>query len=155
MDKFSENFFETNKNDKKFISIFKNPNAIYLLVSTILALNTMFTRKDIKNMNVIKKEEFKNMNHDIDSDYVDRLYDELKNEPISLSDDYNEEIYRKLATLVQEKNKEDLSSKNLDTYKRGITSDINDKTTDSKNSNGNNKDNVEGSNGKDGKKKNT
>lgn len=153
MDKFSENFFETNKNDKKFISIFKNPNAIYLLVSTILALNTMFTRKDIKNMNVIKKEEFKNMNHDIDSDYVDRLYDELKNEPISLSDDYNEEIYRKLATLVQEKNKEDLSSKNLDTYKRGITSDINDKTTDSKNSNGNNKDNVEGSNGKDGKKK--
>ena len=86
MDTFSQKFFDNNKDDNNFIKIFKNTNAIYLLVSTILALNTMFTRKDIKNMNVIKKPEFKSMNKDIDEAYVDALYDELKKNPISLSE---------------------------------------------------------------------
>ena len=53
MDKFSVTYFEINKHDKKFVSIFKSSDKIYLLVSTILALNTMFTRKDIKIKNVI------------------------------------------------------------------------------------------------------
>ena len=58
MDKFSINFFDTNKKDLDFVDIFKSSDSVYLLVSTILALNTMFTRKDIKIKNVIKKEEF-------------------------------------------------------------------------------------------------
>ena len=37
----------------------------------------MFTGKDIKNMNIIKKEEFKKMNKDINSNYLDDLYEEL------------------------------------------------------------------------------
>ena len=95
MDTFSQKFYESNENNENFKKIFKNTNAIYLLVSTILALNTMFTRKDIKNMNVIKKDEFKNMNKEIEPSYINVLYDELKKKPISLSDDYNEEIYKK------------------------------------------------------------
>ena len=114
MDTFSEKFFTCNKKDPKFVSIFCNINAIYLLVSTILALNTMFTRKDIKNMNIIKKEEFKSMNKDINANYLDELYEELKKKPISLSDDYSEEIYKKLAPLVLVRNK-DMNTKNLDT----------------------------------------
>ena len=55
MDKFSVNFFEVNKNDPKFVETFKSSDKIYLLVSTILALNTMFTRKDIKIKNVINE----------------------------------------------------------------------------------------------------
>ena len=90
MDKFSEKFFICNKKDEKFVATFCNINAIYLLVSTILALNTMFTRKDIKNMNIIKKDEFKSMNKDINANYLDELYEELKKKPISLSDDYSE-----------------------------------------------------------------
>ena len=117
MDKFSEKYFICNKHDDKFIAIFCNINAIYLLVSTILALNTMFTRKDIKNMNIIKKNEFKSMNKDIDSSYLDELYDELKKKPISLSDDYSEEIYKKLAPLVLVKNK-DMNTQNLDTLSK-------------------------------------
>ena len=117
MDKFSEKFFTCNKRDKNFVSIFCNINAIYLLVSTILALNTMFTRKDIKNMNIIKKDEFKSMNKDINSSYLDELYEELKKKPISLSDDYSEEIYKKLAPLVLVKNK-DMNTKNLDTLSK-------------------------------------
>ena len=114
MDTFSEKFFTYNKKNKKFLNIFGNINAIYLLLSTILALNTMFTRKDIKNMNIIKKDEFKSMNKDIDPTYLDELYEEIKKKPISLSDDYSEIIYKKLAPLVLVKNK-DLDTKNLDT----------------------------------------
>ena len=117
MDKFSEKFFVCNKKDEKFVSIFCNINAIYLLVSTILALNTMFTRKDIKNMNIIKKDEFKKMNKDINASYLDDLYEELKKKPISLSDDYSEEIYKKLAPLVLVKNK-DMNTKNLDSLSK-------------------------------------
>ena len=117
MDKFSEKFFICNKKDEKFVATFCNINAIYLLVSTILALNTMFTRKDIKNMNIIKKDEFKSMNKDINANYLDDLYEELKKKPISLSDDYSEEIYKKLAPLVLVRNK-DMNTKNLDTLSK-------------------------------------
>ena len=102
MDKFSINFFETNKDDPFFVDTFKSSDKVYLLVSTILALNTMFTRKDIKIKNVIKKEEFIKMNIDISKDFIEKLYDELKKNPIIMSDDYNESMYRKLAPLVKE-----------------------------------------------------
>lgn len=102
MDKFSVTYFEINKNDKKFVNTFKSSDKIYLLVSTILALNTMFTRKDIKIKNVIKKDEFIKMNVDISQDFIDKLYEELKKNPISMSDDYNESVYRNLAPLVKE-----------------------------------------------------
>ena len=74
MDKFAVTYFEINKNDKKFVNIFKSSDKIYLLVSTILALNTMFTRKDIKIKNVIKKDEFIKMNVDISQDFIDKLH---------------------------------------------------------------------------------
>ena len=103
MDKFSVNYFEVNKINQEFIDIFKSSDKIYLLVSTILALNTMFTRKDIKIKNVIKKDEFIKMNADLSKDYLDKLYDELKKNPISVTlDDTIELIYKKLASLTGE-----------------------------------------------------
>ena len=103
MDKFSVNYFEVNKINQEFIDIFKSSDKIYLLVSTILALNTMFTRKDIKIKNVIKKDEFIKMNVDLSKDYLDKLYDELKKNPISVTlDDTIELIYKKLASLTGE-----------------------------------------------------
>jgi len=119
---FSLIFYQANKDDSKFSEIFKNSNDIYLLISTILALNTMFTRKDIKNMNVIKKEEFIKMNGNIKEDYLSEIYDELKSKPFSLSisGGYNEEIYRKLATLTKIKEKTDLNTINLNNFKNRI-----------------------------------
>ena len=145
MDKFSQHFYESNKEDKEFIKIFKNTNAIYLLVSTILALNTMFTRKDIKNMNVIKKEEFKSMNKDIDPNYINKLYDELKKSPISLSDDYYEEIYKKLTPLVLI-NTKDINSKDLDSLKKGFSSEKLDKKETQNNATNINNDNKNNNN---------
>ena len=112
MEQFTKTFFKVNEKSGEFLDIFVNPDNVYLLVSTMLALNTMFTRKDIKNMNTIKKEEFINMNKQINETYLTTLYDQLKSKPITMSDDYNDAIYQKLTPLVNEKtNKSDSLNK--------------------------------------------
>ena len=105
MEKFTNNFFKINEGNKNFVDTFGKSDNIYLLVSTLLALNTMFTRKDIKNMNTIKKDEFINMNNQIKKDYLNDLYDQLKNKPITMSDDYYESIYQKFTPMVNEETK--------------------------------------------------
>ena len=72
----------------------------------------MFTRKDIKIKNVIKKEEFIKMNSGISKDFIEKLYDKIKKSPIIMSDDYNESMYRKLAPLVKEDESGKLGLKN-------------------------------------------
>ena len=112
MDKFSVNFFDVNKKDQKFVETYISSDKVYLLVSTILALNTMFTRKDIKIKNVIKKDEFIKMNADLSKDFLGELYDELKKNPISITmDDYNELMYKKLASLAEESNNDKTEEK--------------------------------------------
>ena len=104
MDDFSKIYFEINKNNDNFINIYKNSNNIYLLISTLLAINTMFTRKDIKNINMIKKEEFISMNKEIPENELIKLYEQLEKKPFSLeNENYNENIYRRMCTLVKEK----------------------------------------------------
>ena len=135
MDKFSVNYFEVNKIDNKFIEIFKSSDKIYLLVSTILALNTMFTRKDIKIKNVIKKEEFIKMNVDLSKDFLDKLYDELKKNPISITlDDKIESIYKKLASLAGEG-----STKNNKIEKKNSNNNIKNEDKSDENNNSSNK----------------
>ena len=113
MDKFSVTYFEINEKENAFVKCFKNSDNIYLLVSTILALNTMFTRKDIKIKNVIKKEEFVKMNANISKDFIEKLYDEIKKNPISFSDDYREGMYKNFARLVKEKDNQENENDNL------------------------------------------
>ena len=143
MDKFSVNYFEVNKINKEFIDIFKSSDKIYLLVSTILALNTMFTRKDIKIKNVIKKDEFIKMNADLSKDYLDKLYDELKKNPISVTlDDTIELIYKKLASLTGEggTNKtEKNNSKNLKANTSDKNNNIKNEDKSEENNNSSNK----------------
>ena len=103
MESFTNYFFKVNENNKEFKNIFGNTDNIYLLISSLLALNTMFTRTDIKNMNLIKKEEFINMNSNVKDDYLNDLYDKIKNQPITMSDDYSEIMYQKLTPLVSKK----------------------------------------------------
>ena len=143
MDKFSVNYFEVNKINQEFIDIFKSSDKIYLLVSTILALNTMFTRKDIKIKNVIKKDEFIKMNADLSKDYLDKLYDELKKNPISVTlDDTIELIYKKLASLTGEggTNKaEKNNSKNLNANTSDKNNNIKNEDKSEENNNSSNK----------------
>ena len=104
MNTFSELYFENNKLYQYFLLTFKNSNNIYLLISTLLAVNTMFTRKDIKKINIIKKEEFVSMNKDIPEAMIINIYEELEKKPLSIdSQNYNENVYKRMSTLAKEK----------------------------------------------------
>ena len=108
IDEFTKAYYEDNKNNKNF----KDSDSLYLLASTIMALNTMFTRKDIKNMNMIKKPEFISMNADCNPDFLSKLYDDLERNPIVIDNDYLELIYKREAvqgTVVYLLNKDALN----------------------------------------------
>ena len=96
LDEFTKAYYEDNKENKNF----KDSNTLYLLASTIFALNTMLTRKDIKNVNMIKKPEFISMNSDCDKEYLDKLYDDLEKNPLVFDNDYLELIYKRATVLV-------------------------------------------------------
>ena len=120
MNTFSELYFENNKHYEYFVLTFKNINNIYLLISTLLAVNTMFTRKDIKRINIIKKDEFVSMNKDIPEAMIMNIYDELAKNPLSIdSENYNENIYKRMSTLAKEKISS--SIKNNNTISRART----------------------------------
>ena len=103
MNSFCQTYFETNKDNEEFVNIFKSSNSIYLLISTLLAVNTMFTRKDIKNINIIKKEEFISMNKDIQPTFLMNIYDQLKNHPLEIeNENYNENVYKRMSALIKE-----------------------------------------------------
>ena len=97
VDIFSTIFFEDNKETKHY----KDTTAIYLLTSSVLALNTMFSRSDIANMKVMKKEDFIKMNKDVSVEILGNLYDDLKLNKLDIIHDYNELIYRRLSVKAQ------------------------------------------------------
>ena len=126
IDEFTKAYYEDNKDNKNF----KNSDNLYLLASTIMALNTMFTRKDIKNMNMIEKPEFITMNSDCDPDFLSKLYDDLKQNPIIMDSDYVELIYKREAvqgtvvTLLNKDRQDEILSEeqileNLEAAKKG------------------------------------
>ena len=93
IDEFTKAYYEDNKDNKNFT----HSDDLYLLASTIMGLNTMLTRKDIKNMNMIKKEEFITMNANCDKEYISKLYDDLEKNPLIFDNDYLELIYKREA----------------------------------------------------------
>ena len=93
IDEFTKAYYEDNKNNLNFTC----PDDLYLLASTIMALNTMFTRKDIKNMNIIQKPEFIQMNEKCNPEFLIKIYDDLQKNPIVMDNDYLELIYKREA----------------------------------------------------------
>ena len=103
MNTFCLTYFKNNKHNKEFVNIFKSSDNIYLLISTLLAINTMFTRKDIKKINIIKKEEFISMNKEIQKEFLIDLYDNLKKKPLVIEgENYNENVYKRMSALIKE-----------------------------------------------------
>ena len=129
MNTFCIVYFENNKNNEEFMNIFKSSNNIYLLISTLLAVNTIFIRKDIKNMNVIKKDEFINMNKDMQDIFLGNIYDQLKNNPLEIEvENYNENVYKRMTTLIEENFLRNSKNKKNNI---NINNDINIKNNDS------------------------
>lgn len=122
MDTYSTFLFNNNKDDKDFISKYSSIDAIYLLISTLLALNTMFTRKDIKNMNMITIKQFLDMNKEIEKNEAKDIYEKLEKNPISMSYNYSDIMYQKMTVLVKENSRKNENKEN----KHSITSWLND-----------------------------
>lgn len=97
IDVFSQVFFEDNKD----LGYFKDSTCVYLLSSSVLALNTMFSRTDIVNMKVITKEQFVKMNTDVNRTVVENIYDDLKFNKMDITYDYNEVIYKRVSLEVK------------------------------------------------------
>ena len=133
MNIYSTCLFNTNKNNKDFVSKYSSSNNIYLLISTILAVNTMITRKDIKNINMIKKDEFVEMNNEIDKKEAKNIYEELENNPLSISDNYSENNYKRMTILVKKKDIKKYNSNN----KKSINEKEEEKEEKNKNENNN------------------
>ena len=93
LDEFTKAYYEDNRNNNNY----KDSDALFLLASTIMALNTMLIRKDLKNVNMIKKPEFISMNSNCDPKYIDKLYDDLEKNPLVFDNDYLELIYKREA----------------------------------------------------------
>ena len=129
MDIYSTCLFNTNKDNQDFISKYSSINAIYLLISTILALNTMLTRKDIKNMNLIKKDQFIDMNKEIDQKEAQDIYEKLEKNPISMEDNYNENNYKRMTILVKKKDNNPYFFKKSRTLKEQKNQFLNNKNS--------------------------
>jgi hypothetical protein len=89
INEFSEAIYRDNKN------LYKDTNSIYLLASTVLAINTIFHR-GIENVKMMKKEEFVAMNKDVNKHLAESIYEEVKIKKLDMVHDYNELIYRRL-----------------------------------------------------------
>ena len=100
VDVFSMVYYDDNKEQGHF----RDTTSVYLLTSSVLALNTMFSRPDIQNMRIMKKEDFVRMNKDVIKEALENIYDELKITKLDIIHDYNELIYRRLSLKAQSHN---------------------------------------------------
>ncbi len=71
LDVFTQVYYKDNQTK------FKDSNTIYLLASTIFAINTLF-HKNMANMPSLKKEDFVRMNKDVDPPVLEHIYEEVK-----------------------------------------------------------------------------
>ena len=99
IDVYSNVFFR-DSHERGLSNLYKDPTAVYLLSSTILALNTML-HKNIPNMRIIEKKDFIKMNSNIDKLIIEEIYDELKINKLDIVHDYNELIYRKVVEMKE------------------------------------------------------
>lgn len=117
IDEFTKAYYNDNNPSPNYA----DSNALYLLASSILALNTMFTRTDIKNLIVLKKEEFIKMNTACDANFLSQIYDDLKKNKIELKSDYSEVVHKRYVVLAKEQsnansNNQQFSDKEAEEY---------------------------------------
>ena len=93
----------------------------------------MFTRKDIKNINIITKEDFVSMNKEIQEQFLKDLYDDLKNNPLVIAvENYNENVYKRMSTLIKE-NTLKKPRKNINNEKSKVNLSINESDSNDEN----------------------
>lgn len=78
IDIFTVIFYEDNKTK------FKDSTSLYLLSSSILALNVTLHR-NLPSMALMKKDEFIRMNKDVNPEILESIYEEIKNNKLEIT----------------------------------------------------------------------
>ena len=112
VDKFSEIFFMTNKNNETFIKIYKNLNIFSSFVYSIILINNIFIGKD-KN-NTIKMDKFVKMNKDIEKKLCQNIYKFIQSHQFFSLDSYLQKMYKKLSFLAKEYDENEKLNKSSD-----------------------------------------
>ena len=112
---FSKTFYQDNKDS----SIYPDEDSVYLLCSSVLALNTIISRLDLKNAMNLSKADFVIMNDRIERRVVEDAYDDIVGNKLDIVYEYNEMIYKRLAVVIERDATFFLSEKGSeDSYKK-------------------------------------
>ena len=114
IDSFSLKYFDSNKNNKNFMKIFKEKEAFNLLVHNMIIVNDIFIGKEKDKNKFIKLEQFIKINKELEKKFVQNIYKELQSNPIYPSDNYMQKMYKKLTLLVKEEDENEIIDKNKD-----------------------------------------
>ena len=100
LDKWSTYFF--NSKSHSYNNAYKDINAVYLLCSSVLTVNTTTIRKDLKKINALTLDDFIRINEHVDKNESKLIYEEVKNKPINNTPLYVDLTYKRLAREVIE-----------------------------------------------------
>ena len=114
IEEFSLKYFDYNKNNKDFIKSFKSKEAFNLLVDKIILVNNVFIGKEKEKSNFIKLDQFVKINKELEKKFVQSIYKELQANPIYPTDNYLQNMYKKLTLLVKEQDENEIIDKNKD-----------------------------------------
>ena len=102
LDKWSTYFF--NSKSHSYNNAYKDINAVYLLCSSVLTVNTTTVRKDLKKINALTLEDFIRINEHVDKKESQLIYTQVKHNPINNTPLYVDLTYKRLAREVIEYN---------------------------------------------------
>ena len=111
LDKWSTYFF--NSKSHSYHNAYKDINAVYLLCSSVLTVNTTTVRKDLKKINALTLEDFMRINEHVDKKECQLIYTQVKQNPINNTPLYVDLIYKRLAREVIEYNNDSKGDANV------------------------------------------
>ena len=103
IEEYSIQYFNINKENQKFFDNYKSYDDLFLLISNTVLINNAFIGKDTnKNNKIIKRDQFIKMNIGIPQNISQDIFKKFQYNPVLISEDSNEKMYKKFRYLVKE-----------------------------------------------------
>ena len=114
IDEYSTQYFNVNKENKKFLTDYKSYDNLCLLITNTISINDAFINKDKnKNNKPIKRDQFTKMNSGVPQKVAQDIYKKFQSNPVIITEDYNEKMYKKLEYLVKEIDYDEILKSNI------------------------------------------
>lgn len=125
IDKFSNLYYDNNKNNSTFMRNFKKKEVLTTLINSIIILNNVFIGKEKDKNNLAKADQFVKMNKDLDKKYIQNIHKYIQAHPISSLDSYLQKKYKKLSFLTKEYDENEIYDKasDMDSFYEQILND--------------------------------